>query len=89
MSQTFRLRGWRGRSLTGVYVEDSDRRIERGISERSMRSDEEKDGLDRPSAALSIRSPELWDQIVGNVQPTRLERRSSGGVGDGGHNVPG
>jgi hypothetical protein len=84
MSQTFRLRGWKGRLSIGVHVKDSERRMERGILERSNRSDEERDGLNRPSTAMLIKNPELWDRSARNVQAARLERGSGGGVGEGG-----
>jgi hypothetical protein len=72
-----------------VDVEDSERCMERGISKRSSRSDEERDGPNRPSAVVSIRSPELWGWSAGNVQVARLKHGSSGGVREGGLNVHG
>lgn len=57
--------------------------------ERSSRSDEERDGPNRPSMAMSIRSPELWGWSARNVQVARLERKSGRGVGEGGKNMHG
>ena len=59
--------------------------MERG----SNRFDEERDGPDMPSVAMSIKNPELWYQNTGNVQVARLEHGSCGGVGEGGRNVHG
>ena len=89
MSQTYMLQGWRGRLSIGVDVEDSERRMERGISETSSRSDEERDDPNRPFAAVLIKSPELWGWSAGNVQVVRLKCGSSGGVKEGGQNVHG